>query len=238
MAIALSVVTFISTLLGGLFALYFRGWLHLTLGLSAGALIGVAFFDLIPESLELAKGFGGQEIVTVIAAGFAAYMVLDRTVAPHGYKDPKVMKCSHRGVLGAASLAALSFLDGLAIGLGFMVSTSVGAIVAAAVLVHDFSDGINMVNVILRNKGDNRSAFRWLLMNALAPVAGAAATLVLPIGQEVLGLALALFAGFFFYIGASDLLPRSYHDHPTGVTTAMTIVGLLVIYLAVHLAGQ
>ncbi len=237
MAIALSVATFISTLLGGLFALHFRGWLHLTLGLSAGALIGVAFFDLIPESLELAKGLGEQEIVTVIAAGFAGYMVLDRTVAPHSHSDPKVMKCSHRGVLGATSLAALSFLDGLAIGLGFMVSASVGAIVAAAVLVHDFSDGINMVNVVLRNKGDSRSAFRWLLMNALAPIAGAAATLVLPIGQEVLGLALALFAGFFFYIGASDLLPRSYQDHPTVVTTAMTIIGLLVIYLAVHLAG-
>ena len=237
MAIVLSVATFISTLLGGLFALYFRDWLHLTLGLSAGALIGVAFFDLIPESLELARRLGEQEIATIIAAGFAGYMLLDRTVAPQGYKDPKVMKCWHRGVLGAASLAALSFLDGLAIGLGFMVSASVGAIVAAAVLVHDFSDGINMVNVILRNKGDNRSAFRWLLMNALAPMAGAATTLVLPIEQEVLGLALALFAGFFFYIGASDLLPKSYHDHPTSSTTAMTILGLLAIYLAVHLAS-
>jgi zinc transporter ZupT len=237
MAIALSVATFISTMLGGLFALYFRDWLHLTLGLSAGALIGVAFFDLIPESFEFASRLGGQAIATVIAAGFAGYMVLDRTVAPRGYKDPKVMKCWHRGFLGAASLAVLSFLDGLAIGLGFMVSASVGAIVAAAVLVHDFSDGINMINVILRNEGDSRLAFRWLLMNALAPVAGAATTLVLPIDQEVLGLALALFAGFFFYIGASDLLPKSYHDHPTGGTTAMTILGLLVIYLAVHLAS-
>lgn len=237
MAIALSVATFISTLLGGLFALHFRDWLHLTLGLSAGALIGVAFFDLIPESLELANGLGGQMVATAIAAGFAGYMVLDRIVAPRGDKDPKVMKYWRRGVLGAASLAALSFLDGLAIGLGFMVSASVGAIVAAAVLVHDFSDGINMVNVILRNKGDSRSAFRWLLMNALAPVAGAATTLALPIEQEVLGFALGLFAGFFIYIGASDLLPKSYHDHPTGGTTAMTILGLLAIYLAVHLAS-
>jgi zinc transporter ZupT len=237
MAIALSLATFISTLLGGLFALYFRNWLHLTLGLSAGALIGVAFFDLIPESFELASGFGGQAIATVVVTGFAGYMVLDRTVAPHGYKDPKVMKCGSRGVLGAASLAALSFLDGLAIGLGFMVSASVGAIVAAAVLVHDFSDGINTVNVVLRNQGDSRSAFRWLLMDALAPVAGAAATLLFPVEQEVLGLALALFAGFFIYIGASDLLPESYHDHPTGGTTAMTILGLLAIYLAVHMAS-
>ena len=47
--------------------------------------------------------------------------------------------------------------------------------------------------------------------------------------QETLGLCLALFAGVFLYIGASDLLPESYHDHPTTGTTAMTIVGVLTV---------
>jgi ZIP family zinc transporter len=237
MAIALSLATLISTLLGGLFALYWRDRLHLTLGFSAGALLGVAFFDLIPESLELASAAGGKTVAGVIAAGFAGYMLLDRIVAPHGDKPPRTEKLSHRGVLGAASLAAHSFLDGFAIGLGFKVSAAVGAIVAAAVLAHDFSDGINMVNVILRNRGDNRSAFRWLLVDAVAPVGGAASALVLPMQQDMLGLVLALFAGFFLYVGASDLLPESYHDHPTGGTTAMTILGLLAVYAAVRFAS-
>jgi ZIP family zinc transporter len=135
-----------------------------------------------------------------------------------------------------ALLASISFRCRRSIGLGFKISTAVGAIIAAAVLAHDFSDGINTVSVILRNKGNNRSALRWLLMDAAASVAGAASTLVLPIQQEVLGLALALFTGFFLYIGASDLLPESYHDHPTGGTTAMTILGLLAVYAAVRLA--
>ena len=61
MAIVVSVGTFISTLLGGLFALYLQDRLHLILGFSAGALIGVAFFDLLPESLDLASAaLGGQ----------------------------------------------------------------------------------------------------------------------------------------------------------------------------------
>ncbi|HMA72262.1 MAG TPA: ZIP family metal transporter [Xanthobacteraceae bacterium] len=237
MAIVLSLGTFLSTLLGGLFALYLQDRLHLILGFSAGALIGVAFFDLIPESLELASTASGQTVAGVIATGFAGYMLLDRTVAPHGDKGPRTEKLWHRGVLGAASLSAHSFLDGFAIGLGFKVSTAVGTIVAAAVVAHDFSDGINTVSVILRNKGDNRSAFRWLLIDAAAPVAGAVSTLVLPVPQDMLGLALALFAGFFLYIGASDLLPESYHDHPTGGTTAMTILGLVAVYAAVRLAS-
>jgi len=55
MAIVVSIGAFIATLLGGLFALYLQDRLHLILGFSAGALIGVAFFDLLPESLDLAS---------------------------------------------------------------------------------------------------------------------------------------------------------------------------------------
>jgi zinc transporter ZupT len=238
-AIAVSIGTFFATLLGGLFALYQQDRLHLILGFSAGALIGVAFFDLIPEALDLASAaLGTQLIVTTIAVGFVAYMLLDRTIAPHGDKGSRTEKLWRRGgALGAGSLSAHSFLDGFAIGLAFEVSAAVGAIVSAAVLAHDFSDGINTVSIILRNKGDNRSAFGWLLIDAAAPVAGAASTVMLHVEQDALGVCLALFAGVFLYIGASDLLPESYHDHPTTGTTAMTIVGVLTIYVAVYLAN-
>ena len=237
MAIAVSLGTFIATLLGGLFALYQQDRLHLIMGFSAGALIGVAFFDLMPEALDLATAALGKQLVaTTMAVGFVAYMLLDRTIAPHGDKGPRTEKLWRRGALGAGSLSAHSFLDGFAIGLAFKVSAAVGAIVSAAVLAHDFSDGINTVSIIFRNKGNNRSALGWLLIDAAAPVAGAASTVMLHFRQDALGLCLALFAGVFLYIGASDLLPESYHDHPTTGTTAMTMLGVLTVYAAVRLA--
>lgn len=237
MAIAVSIGTFIATLLGGLFALYQQDRLHLIMGFSAGALIGVAFFDLMPEALDLATAALGKQLVaTAVAVGFVAYMFLDRTITPHGDKGPRTEKLWRRGALGAGSLSVHSFLDGFAIGLAFKVSAAVGAIVSAAVLAHDFSDGINTVGIILRNKGNNRSAFSWLLIDAAAPVVGAASTVILHFRQDALGLCLALFAGVFLYIGASDLLPESYHDHPTTGTTTMTMLGVLTVYAAVRLA--
>ena len=78
MAIAVSLGTFIATLLGGLFALYQQDRLHLIMGFSAGALIGVAFFDLMPEALDLATAALGKQLVaTTMAVGFVAYMLLD-----------------------------------------------------------------------------------------------------------------------------------------------------------------
>ncbi|HWB47479.1 MAG TPA: ZIP family metal transporter [Stellaceae bacterium] len=237
MAIALSAATFVMTLLGGLLALRLQDRLHLILGFSAGAVIGVAFFDLIPEAAALlgpnrSTGF----VCLLVAVGFVAYMILDRTVAPHGHKGERTERLWRRGALGAASLCLHSFLDGFAIGLAFQVSPSVGAIVAAAVLAHDFSDGINTVGMVLNRRGGNRAAFGWLIVDAVAPVIGAASTLLLRLQENVLGWALALFAGFFIYISASDLLPESYHDHPTVWTTAMTILGMAVVYVAVNLA--
>jgi zinc transporter ZupT len=237
MVILLSAATFVMTLLGGLLALYLKDRLHLILGFSAGAVLGVALFDLIPEAAELLEKSGGVGFALImVATGFVVYMVLDRTIAPHGHKGERTERLWAHSALGAASLSLHSFLDGFAIGLAFQVSPAVGFVVAAAVLAHDFSDGINTVSIVLNRSGGRRAAFGWLIVDAVAPVVGAASTLLFRFQPEVLGAGLALFAGFFIYISASDLLPESYHDHPTGLTTAMTILGMAVVYVAVTLA--
>lgn len=227
-------------LLGGLFALRFSDKLHLILGFSAGSVIAVAFFDLLPEALELAgEVYDVHLITTVIAAGFLVFMLLDRLMGGHGH-DEHGQPHAHagRGALGATSLAVHSFLDGLAVGLAFQVSTAVGAIVATAVLVHGFSDGINTVNLILKNKGGKKKAFRWLALDAIAPVLGIFVSTLIVLPDASLGLLLAAFCGFFLYLGASDLLPESYHRHPTKWTTFMTLVGVAVLYIAIQVAGH
>lgn len=234
---------FVATILGGLFALRFRDKLHLVLGFSAGAVIAVAFFDLLPEAIELGgSAYELSTVTTVMALGFIAFMLLDRVIQglgghqhgdePHGHGANAT-----RGILGAASLATHSFIDGLAVGLAFQVSAAVGAIVATAVLVHDFSDGINTVNLILKNKGRTRKAAAWLAVDAVAPVAGILASGFFTLPEAQLGLVLAAFCGFFLYIGASDLLPESYHRHPTVWTTVTTVIGAGVLYLAIRIAG-
>ena len=79
--------------------------------------------------------------------------------------------------------------------------------------------------------------FRWLLVDAVAPIAGIASTRFFQLPGDGFGVALALFGGFFLYIGASDLIPESYHAHPKFLTTAMTLAGAAVLYLAITLIG-
>lgn len=235
MPILLSLLTFLSTLGGGLLALRFKDKLGLILGFSAGAVIGVVFFDLLPESFSLGeKLYGINTICMVIVSGFLFYMLLDRfsVLHTHPHKNNNIS----RGKIGAGSLSIHSFLDGVAIGVAFQVSISMGILIAVAVIAHDFADGVNTVSVILKDGGKNKQAYQWLIIDATTPILGVVSTLFFKIPNAAFGILLALFSGFFLYLGASDLLPESNEKHPGLLVTLFTILGVSLLYFATMVA--
>ena len=230
MALAFAAMTFVSTGLGGVAAIRFRDRLHLLLGFSSGAVLGVALFDLLPEVFALTHGVAAMPFAGL---GFLAFFALERYTAMHRAREHVHETAAHVqefGIVVAAGLSVHSFLDGVAIGLGFQTSVEVGLLIALGVIAHDLSDGLNTVTVVLAHGNPLKRAALWLLVDMMAPVLGAASTLAVRLNQGVLPWALAFFAGSFLYIGASDLLPEAReHDSPlVGVATA---VGMLAIYL-------
>ena len=210
--------------------LRFHRQIPMVLGLSAGAVIGVALFDLIPEALQLARAQADQDtILAVTGAGFCGYMILERSL--------RAAAESRRGALGPASLTLHSLLDGLGVGLAFQVGPAVGLVVAAAVLAHDFADGVNTVTLSLSGGGGSRRARGWLAADAAAPLVGIGLTRLFRVEPGPLGLAIALFAGFFLYIGASELTPASHRALPRLWTSLATFAGMAVIWIVVRLAG-
>jgi zinc transporter ZupT len=228
----------LATLTGGLFALWFRDRLHLVLGFSAGAIIAVAFFEIMPEALELGGTVWTPSLLLGLSGiAFFIYAVLDRLILLHTHDEHGHEGHAGRGWIGAGSLSVHSMLDGFAMGVAFQASPAIGAAVAVAILTHDFSDGINTVNLVVKNGGSRGQAFRWLISDAVAPIAGAALSLFVRMPPTTLSLFLAAFGGFFLYIGASDLLPESQHAHPKFLTTVMTLLGAAVLFAVTRLAG-
>jgi zinc transporter ZupT len=234
----IAIAAFLCTILGGILALRFKDKLHLVLGFSAGTVLGVTFFDLMPEAVHILGDQGERFAFVLIAAGFSLFMILDRLFIPHGHRDEEHVgrSAGYKSIFEVVALACHSFLDGLAIGLAYKVSPLLGSVVAIAVLAHGFSDGINAVGLILRAGSKKRKAFMWLLVDAMAPVLGITAAFFVSVNEVGLGIVLALFSGSFLYIGASDLLPESHHEHPTYWTTAMTVLGAGLIFLIVNFA--
>ena len=239
--IILSAATFVSTLLGGITALKNKDRLHRILGYTAGVIMGVVAFDILPEIFHLINDLHLDPTGPMVAlvCGFLLFHIIEKSILIHHAQEADYDKHDHHdshhhpqvGVASALALAGHSFLDGVGIGLGFQVGNTVGIAVAIAVIAHDFSDGLNTVSLMLMNKNNRRRSIILLLVDAIAPVLGALSTLLIHISDKGLVLYLGFFAGFLLYIGASEILPEAHSKHSSYKTIALTIFGALFMFV-------
>jgi zinc transporter, ZIP family len=233
-AVPLASLTVVSTFLGGMVALRMRRELTTVIALTGGVVIGVALFDVLPEAIDTVKNSG--RVTELVGAGFLLFFFAERLLVLHHRDEPEQARAHAQvGALGAAGLSLHSFIDGLGIGLAFGVNTTTGLLVFVAVLSHDFADGMNTVSFILSQSGDRRKALRWLAIDAVAPLLGAIVGASVNVSEYALGHLLALYAGFFLFMGATDLLPEA-HQHPSRLRVALTGFGFAAIYLVAKAA--
>jgi ZIP family zinc transporter len=233
-AIPLAAITVLSTLAGGYVALRMARELATAIALTGGIVVAVALFHVLPEAIEAVGD--PQRVGLLVGGGFVFFFLAERALVLHHRDDAdQIHAHAQVGALGAAGLSVHSFIDGLGIGLAFGLSNETGLLVFIAVLAHDFADGLNTVGFVLRQSGDRARAIRWLAVDAAAPLVGAVVGSTLSISEAHLGSLLAVYAGFFIFMGATDLLPHA-HQHPSGRRVLLTLAGFAGI-LAVSLIG-
>lgn len=208
---------------------------------TAGVLVAVCFFDILPEVISLSneKGFPIINAFIALIVGFLAFHILEKTIIIHHSHEIDHKTEEHHfdhhteavGIFGALGLSFHSFLDGVGIGLGFHVNPQVGFLIAIAVIAHDFSDGLNTVTLMLSNKNSVSKSFRLLLLDAVTPILGVLSTFLFTIPDSILQLYLGFFAGFLLYIGASELLPEAHSHHTSFRLLFLTIAGVVFIFL-------
>lgn len=219
LVITLAGITVISTFLGGLLALRAKDRFHLVLGLSAGLLLGLVGFDLLPEIFEMnSSDFGGVKSISIaLISGFLFLHFLEQFVGSH---EPAESDYGHEhkhsveiaGVLGAVAMAGHIFLDGVALALAFKVSNQLGIAVFIAMLVHAFSDGLNTVALLIKSNQWQKRGKYLLAVDAVARISGAALGTSISISDANLALYLAVFSGIVIYLATSHILPECAFD--------------------------
>jgi zinc and cadmium transporter len=242
MPVVVAFGSFVTTLLGGVAALRIGDRRHLVLGLAAGLMLGVVLFDLLPEALgeQPAHLFGVPAVMLTAMAGFLTLHVIERSAPVHRGHEGEYAGHQHQpgvGMLAASGLVGHSLLDGFAIGAAFQAGTTVAAVVAIAVISHDFADGFNTYTITSLYGNNRRRALTLLACDAVAPVVGAAITLAFTIPAHLLGLYLGFFAGILLYLATADILPEAHTGHPSRLTLVCTIAGAGFMWLVIGLAS-
>ncbi|MFF3890324.1 ZIP family metal transporter [Streptomyces sp. NPDC001914] len=247
-----------TTLLGGWVAQHVGDRRHLVLGLTAGLMLGIVGFDLLPEALATNKTevFGVQVPLLLFIAGFLVLHITERCVAIHRAHEEEYGPHSHPfspphhhghassdgpvhglGIAAAGALVGHSFLDGFAIGAAAQAGGTTGTVVAIAVISHDFADGFNTYTITQLYGNDRRRGIALVVADAAAPLAGASVTLAFTISENILSVFLGFFAGFLLYLATSDILPEAHSPHPTRATLLFTLVGVAFMWLVIGLAS-
>lgn len=239
-AILFTVLIFISTLAGGWFALKWQKHLRHILGLTAGIILGVLAFDILPEMFEIIHEFELDPTWPMVALvlGFLGFHVIEKLLLIHHEHETQYGKHRHPqvGVLSSLALGGHSFLDGVGIGLAFQVNSAVGISVAIALLGHKFADGLNAASLMIAHKNSVKRATKMVVLNAVLPIFGALSTLFFTLPEHILPYYLGFFAGFLLYIGASDILPQAHDEKSSRFTIVLTVIGVIFMFLITRFA--
>jgi len=234
LAVGFAAVAFFSTVAGGLTALRWPGRIQVLAALAGGVVLGAAFFDLLPDAIDRAAALhlSTQLPIGASLVGFLSFYTLERFLHHHHREDEGPDRA---GLFGASGFVVHSVFDGLAIGLGFRVDTTLGLLVAIAVIGHDFSDGLNTVSYLVTHGQPPGRSRWWLLADALAPLAGAVFASVVPVPPEVFPVAIGFFGGLFVYAASIILLPRAQELAPQ-TALPLTLGGAAAMFLITRLA--
>lgn len=234
LAIALAAVAFFSTIAGGYAALRWPGRVQALAALAAGVVLGAAFFDLMPDAIERAAelNLSSQLPVGFALVGFLGFYTLERFLHHH-HEEGEGPDAA--GLYGASGFVVHSVFDGLAIGLGFRVDSTLGFLVAIAVIGHDFSDGLNTVSYLVTHRQPAGRSRAWLIADAAAPLVGALIASLAPVPPIVFPIAIGFFSGLFLYAASTILLPRA-KELTLRTALPLTLGGAAAMFFITRLA--
>ncbi len=212
----------------------FSKLLLVLVGLSAGALMGAAFFHLIPEALE---GAGAEMVFAVVISGYVLFFILERVLWHHSHKSvTKVHPVAYLNLIGDG---AHNFIDGLIIAASFIAEPSLGLVTTFAVSLHEIPQELGDFGVLVYGGFTLRRAI--LLNFAIATFTILGGILGIALSDVVAGAILYLLAfaaGGFIYIASVDLVPELHRETQVRrsiVAFAAFLIGIIILWGAARI---
>nr|QNO54465.1 zinc transporter ZupT [Methanosarcinales archaeon ANME-1 ERB7] len=215
-----------------------RSFLYGSLAFAASMMLGISFFQLIPESLKFASFC---LVATSFFLGIIIMRIVDR-ILPH--INPQLLKKEKPSVKRSVTMLVIGMAlhnlpEGLAIGAGLAASPTLGVIIAFGIALQDLPENIATIVPLYGLTKNRMKSFIITTATIFFEVVGfvfgyCVLKETLP---EVLGASLALAAGFMTYISIEELIPTARIKQNLKVGITGLILGLICTLLLVLLVA-
>lgn len=230
-AVLSAITAFLATISAGVFVRRFEKHFGALCAFAAGVMLAVVAFEMLPDIASLIPQTSYYFALPFLfgAAGFLSLYLLVSLFQSH--KNRNIKNRKKIGFLSTAEFCAHGFLEGLAIGVSFQYQFGLGIVVAAAVIAHDFCDGLSTLTLMLNSGNSVKSSLAMLVIDAVAPILGVLSVLFFTVEEEFLVLAFSFLAGSFIYIGGLNLLPEAREINKPIKTILIFVCGFVMILL-------
>jgi len=183
--------------------------------ISAGSLMGGALLHLIPEALESAQNEHDIENIFIsVLAGFAVFFILERVLHwHHCHKHGENCEVHPFTYLNLVGDGFHNFIDGVVIAAAFSLSVELGIATTLGVILHEIPQEISDFGVLIYGGFSKLKALIYNFISAIFAVLGAVfGFMLIHSAQSLIPFLVALTAGGFIYISASDLIPELHKE--------------------------
>jgi zinc and cadmium transporter len=230
-ALAISLISFVGIFILPLKQKVIQRIIFLLLSLSTGALLGGAFFHLLPESLD---NFNQPlRVFEYTLAGLAIFFVVERILRWHHCHD---VDCKihprHLGYLNLVGDGVHNLLDGIIIISAFSTGPVLGLPVLISIALHEIPQEIGDYGVLLYAGFTRKRALFYNFLSALTAILGVMlGYFLLSYVAHVNNFLLPFAAGGFIYIAASDLIPELHKETKISKSIISFVVFLLALIM-------
>lgn len=210
-----------------------KKYIFIFVSLAVGALLGDAFIHLIPESFE--SGLNPTIVSLLIISGIIIFFILEKFLHWHHHSDDTEERHIHPvGKLIIFSDGVHNFIDGIIIGVSFMVSVPLGIATSVAVILHEIPQEVGDFAVLLHAGYTRKRALLLNFLSALTAIVGTCTAFIfVNISNNFITWVLPIAAGGFIYIAVADLIPELHKTKVlrSSLTQIISLViGILLMF--------
>ncbi|MGB9779603.1 MAG: ZIP family metal transporter [Caldanaerobacter sp.] len=215
----------IGTGCGGVFAYFLKKpkprFFSGIMGLVAGLMLSVVMFDLLPHAFEVSGIFVG---IMGVIVGALVISFMDEYIENTKFNRSFIKG----GMLLGAAIALHNFPEGLAVGSGFMVSSSLGIDIALVIAIHDFPEGIAVAVPLSAGGVSPCKVLLYTFLTGLPTVFGTFIGILSGgISDTFIGLDLALAGGAMLYVTCGEIIPEARSIYKGKISVLGMILGVI-----------